>query len=339
MKTQDFDYNLPEALIAQKPLLQRDASRLLVYDRKTDRTAHRHFYDILDYLRAGDVLVLNNTRVLPARLFGVKRGGERKVEFLLLHRIDAFEWDVILRPGRKLRPGDFVDFAPSLCAQIMEKKTDGVVRVRFEYEGVFEEIIDTLGQMPLPPYIKEELKDKARYQTVYAAVDGSAAAPTAGLHFTPDLIGEIKKKGVDVVNILLHVGLGTFRPVKAEDVSGHVMHAEYFCISPEAADRINRARERGGRVVAVGTTCVRTLESAAQGRTLTAKSGLTDIFITPGYEFKMVDALVTNFHLPRSTLIMLVSAFAGREKTLEIYEMAVRDAYRFFSFGDAMMIL
>ncbi len=339
MKTQDFDYDLPEALIAQKPLTQRDASRLLVYDRKTDQTEHRHFYDIPDYLKPGDVLVLNNTRVLPARLFGVKRGDGRKVEFLLLGRIDAFEWEVILRPGRKLKPGDFVDFAPILCAQIMEKKADGVVRVRFEYEGVFEEILDALGQMPLPPYIKEKLKDKARYQTVYAAIDGSAAAPTAGLHFTPELLCKIREKGVVVISILLHVGLGTFRPVKAEEISDHVMHAEYFCISPEAADIINHAREKGGRVIAVGTTCVRTLESAVQDGKLAAKSGLTDIFITPGYEFKMVDALLTNFHLPRSTLIMLVSAFAGREKTLELYRLAVREEYRFFSFGDAMMVL
>lgn len=339
MKTSDFDYNLPEELIAQKPLLQRDASRLLVYDRQARQTDHRHFYDILEFLRPGDVLVLNNTRVLPARLFGARRGTARKVEFLLLNRLDAWEWEVILRPGRKLKAGDFVDFAPSLCAGILEKKEDGVVRVRFEYEGVFEEILDELGQMPLPPYITEKLEDKTRYQTVYAKIDGSAAAPTAGLHFTPELLDKIKEMGVIAANILLHVGLGTFRPVKAEDVSGHIMHSEYFSVSPEAAETINRARERGGRVIAVGTTCVRTLESAAEGGKLMPKSGLTNIFITPGYKFKMVDALITNFHLPKSTLIMLVSAFAGREETLGLYKVAVEEKYRFFSFGDAMLIL
>lgn len=339
MKTQDFDYDLPEELIAQRPLLQRDASRLLVYDKKTGQTEHRHFYDILDYLCPGDILVLNNTRVLPARLFGVKRGGSRRVEFLLLNRLSAAGWEVILRPGKKLWPGDIVDFSSGLSAHILEKKEDGVVRVRFEFEGAFEEILDELGQMPLPPYITEKLEDKMRYQTVYAKIDGSAAAPTAGLHFTPELLYQIKEKGVAVANILLHVGLGTFRPVKAEDISGHVMHAEYFSVDNEAAEAINRTRENGGRVIAVGTTCVRTLESAAQDGKLIAKSGLTDIFITPGYEFKMADALVTNFHLPKSTLIMLVSAFAGREKTLGLYKLAVEERYRFFSFGDAMMIL
>jgi len=339
LKTSDFDYDLPEELIAQRPLLQRDASRLLVYDRKTGQKEHRHFYDILEYLNPKDVLVLNNTRVLPARLFGAKRGDARRVEFLLLNRLDAARWEVIMRPGRKLKAGDIVDFAPALSVEIEEKKQDGVVRVRFAYEGVFEEILDELGQMPLPPYITEKLEDKTRYQTVYAKIDGSAAAPTAGLHFTPELLGRIREKGIGIVDILLHVGLGTFRPVKAEDVSDHVMHSEYYSVSPEAAEAVNRARERGGRVIAVGTTCVRALESAAQDGRLVPESGLTDIFITPGYEFKMVDALVTNFHLPKSTLIMLVSAFAGRENTLDLYRLAVEEKYRFFSFGDAMMIL
>ncbi len=339
MKTQDFDYDLPEELIAQKPLLQRDASRLLVYDRQKDQTDHRHFYDVLEYLKPGDVLVLNNTRVLPARLFGVKRGTQRQVEFLLLNRINATDWEVILKPGKKLKPGDVVDFAPVLSAEIREKKEDGVVDVTFRYDGVFEAILDELGQMPLPPYITEKLEDKTRYQTVYAKIDGSAAAPTAGLHFTPELLEKIKDRGVKVVYILLHVGLGTFRPVKTEEIGEHIMHSEYFSVSPEAADEINGARAAGGRVIAVGTTCVRTLESASRDGQVVPQSGNTSIFIYPGYEFKTVDCLITNFHLPKSTLVMLVSAFAGREKTLELYRLAVEEKYRFFSFGDAMMIL
>ncbi len=339
MKTQDFDYDLPEELIAQHPLLQRDASRLLVYDRKSDTASHKHFYDVIEYLNPGDVLVLNNTRVLPARLFGVKRDSERHVEFLLLNRLNATDWEVILKPGKKLKIGDWVDFAPSLSAGIKAKKEDGVVEVSFQYEGVFEAILDELGQMPLPPYITEKLEDKTRYQTVYAKIDGSAAAPTAGLHFTPELLDKIKQKGVKIAYILLHVGLGTFRPVKADDISGHMMHAEYFSVSPEAAAAVNAAREAGGRVIAVGTTSVRTLESATVDGKLEARSGDTDIFIYPGYRFKMVDALITNFHLPKSTLVMLVSALAGREKTLELYRLAVEERYRFFSFGDAMLIL
>ena len=339
MKTQDFDYDLPEELIAQKPLLQRDASRLLVYDRQKDQTDHRHFYDVLEYLKPGDVLVLNNTRVLPARLFGVKRGTQRQVEFLLLNRINATDWEVILKPGKKLKPGDVVDFAPVLSAEIREKKEDGVVDVTFRYDGVFEAILDELGQMPLPPYITEKLEDKTRYQTVYAKIDGSAAAPTAGLHFTPELLEKIKDRGVKVVYILLHVGLGTFRPVKTEEIGEHIMHSEYFSVSPEAAEEINGARAAGGRVIAVGTTCVRTLESASRDGQVVPQSGNTSIFIYPGYEFKTVDCLITNFHLPKSTLVMLVSAFAGREKTLELYRLAVEEKYRFFSFGDAMMIL
>jgi S-adenosylmethionine:tRNA ribosyltransferase-isomerase len=339
LKTKDFDYYLPEELIAQKPLLQRDASRLLVYDRKSDSTDHRHFYDVVEYLKPGDVLVLNNTRVLPARLFGVKRGTARHVEFLLLNRKNARDWEVILKPGKKLKPGDIVDFAPILSAEIKAKKEDGVVDVTFQYEGVFEAILDELGQMPLPPYITEKLEDKTRYQTVYAKIDGSAAAPTAGLHFTPELLEKIKGMGVRIVYVLLHVGLGTFRPVKTEDIGEHIMHSEYFSVSPEAAEEINSARAAGGRVVAVGTTCVRTLESASRDGKLIPQSGNTDIFIYPGYKFNMVDCLITNFHLPKSTLVMLVSAFAGREKTLKLYKMAVEKEYRFFSFGDAMMIL
>lgn len=339
MKTQDFDYFLPEELISQHPLAQRDASRLLVYNRQTDQGCHKHFYDILEYLNPGDVLVLNNTRVLPARLFGVKRGSERHVEFLLLNRLNATDWEVILKPGKKLKIGDRVDFAPSLSAEIKTKKEDGVVEVSFAYEGVFEAILDELGQMPLPPYITEKLEDKTRYQTVYAQIDGSAAAPTAGLHFTPELLDKIKNKGVNIVYILLHVGLGTFRPVKVDDINEHIMHAEYFSVSPEAAEAVNAAHAAGNRVIAVGTTSVRTLESATADGKLEARSGNTDIFIYPGYRFKMVDALITNFHLPKSTLVMLVSALAGREKTLELYKLAVEEKYRFFSFGDAMLIL
>lgn len=339
MKTQDFDYDLPEELIAQKPLLQRDASRLLVYDRKYNKTEHRHFYDVLDYLKPGDVLVLNNTRVLPARLLGVKRGTTRQVEFLLLNRQNAWDWEVILKPGKKLKPGDIVDFASILSAEIKAKKEDGVVDVSFQYDGVFEAILDELGQMPLPPYITQKLEDKTRYQTVYAKVDGSAAAPTAGLHFTPELLEKIRQKGVRIVYVLLHVGLGTFRPVKAEEIGEHIMHSEYFSVSPAAAEEINSAKAAGGRVVAVGTTCVRTLESASVDGKIVSQSGNTDIFIFPGYAFKTVDALITNFHLPKSTLVMLVSAFAGREKTLDLYRLAVEEKYRFFSFGDAMMII
>ncbi|MEI6102123.1 MAG: tRNA preQ1(34) S-adenosylmethionine ribosyltransferase-isomerase QueA, partial [Eubacteriales bacterium] len=320
-------------------LLQRDASRLLVYNRKSGETAHRHFYDVLEYLNPGDVLVLNNTRVLPARLFGVKRGSERHVEFLLLNRLNATDWEVILKPGKKLKTGDFVDFAPSLSAEIKQKKEDGVVEVSFQYTGVFETILDELGQMPLPPYITEKLEDKTRYQTVYAKIDGSAAAPTAGLHFTPELLERIQQKGIKIAHILLHVGLGTFRPVKVDDIGEHIMHSEYFSVSPEAADTINAARAAGNRIIAVGTTSVRTLESATQDGKVIAQSGNTNIFIYPGYQFKMVDSLITNFHLPKSTLVMLVSAFAGREKTLELYKLAVEERYRFFSFGDAMMIL
>jgi len=340
LKTSDFYYELDESLIAQTPLERRDASRLLVYDRRTGETAHKVFTDIIQYLKKDDVLVINDTKVLPARLFGVKRGTQRSVEFLLLHRLSLTRWEVILRPGRKLRPGDSVVFSDSLCAVIEKKKEDGVTEVSFSFDGVFEQILDALGEMPLPPYIHEKLEDKSRYQTVYAREQGSAAAPTAGLHFTPELLKQIENMGVNVARLTLHVGLGTFRPVKAENVEDHIMHSEYYCVPEDTAAAVNAARPRGGRIVAVGTTSVRTLESTAdENGVIHAGSGWTDIFIKPGYRFKAVDALLTNFHLPESTLIMLVSAFAGRERTLALYNEAVRLRYRFFSFGDAMLLL
>ncbi len=340
MKTSDFYYDLDESLIAQVPLEQRDASRLLVYNRQTGGTAHKVFTDITDYLNKGDVLVINDTKVLPARLFGIKQGTQRTVEFLLLHRLSLTRWEIIMKPGKKLKTGDTVVFANSLRAVIGAKKEDGVTEVDFAFDGVFEEILDALGEMPLPPYIHEKLEDKTRYQTVYAREQGSAAAPTAGLHFTPQLLEKIERMGVSIAKLTLHVGLGTFRPVKADDVENHIMHSEYYCVSEEAAALINGARKQSGRVVAVGTTSVRTLESTSdEAGTVRAGSGSTNIFIKPGYRFKAVDALLTNFHLPESTLIMLVSAFAGREQTLALYNEAVRLRYRFFSFGDAMLLL
>lgn len=340
MKTSDFGYELDESLIAQTPIAQRDASRLLVYRRGDDHAAHRVFSDITQYLKKGDVLVVNDTKVLPARLFGVKRGTVRVCEVLLLRRLSLTDWEVITRPGRKLKAGDTVVFSEALSATIRAKKPDGVVEARFSFDGVFEEILDSLGEMPLPPYIHEKLGDKTRYQTVYARSAGSAAAPTAGLHFTPALLKKIQDMGVTIARLTLHVGLGTFRPVKARSVEDHVMHAEYYEVTAAAAERINAARRGGGRIVAVGTTSVRTLESVAGAQgVIAAGSGATDIFITPGYRFKAVDALLTNFHLPQSTLLMLVCAFAGRERTLELYRQAVARRYRFFSFGDAMLIL
>lgn len=340
MKTSDFYYDLDESLIAQTPIEKRDASRLLVYNRGTGETAHKVFSDITGYLKKGDVLVINDTKVLPARLFGIKQGTERHVEFLLLHRLSLTRWDVILRPGRKLKIGDTVVFSDGLSAVIEKKKEDGVTEVEFSFVGVFEEILDALGEMPLPPYIHEKLEDKTRYQTVYAREEGSAAAPTAGLHFTPELLKSIEEIGVMIARLTLHVGLGTFRPVKAENVEEHIMHSEYYCVTEETAMRINGARQNGGRIVAVGTTSVRTLESTSDEQGVVhAGSGFTNIFITPGYRFKAVDALLTNFHLPESTLIMLVSAFVGRERTLVLYNEAVSLRYRFFSFGDAMFLL
>lgn len=340
MQTSDFYYDLPQELIAQTPVTPRDSSRLLVYDRTTGAVNHKVFRDIVEYLHPGDTLVINNTRVLPARLYGVKQGTTRTVEFLLLERHAKDEWDIIMRPGKKLRVGDLVVFGDKLCAQILKKEPDGLTTVRFDYDGVFETILDELGNMPLPPYIVERLEDKERYQTVYAKQPGSAAAPTAGLHFTPELLERIRGKGVEVVEVLLHVGLGTFRPVKSENVEAHQMHSEFYSISEEAAARINATHARGGRIVAVGTTSVRTLESAADEMGwVRPGSGYTNIFIYPGYRFKCVDVLETNFHLPESTLIMLVSAFAGREQTLALYETAVSERYRFFSFGDAMLVI
>lgn len=339
MKLSDFMYDLPEERIAQTPVEPRDHSRLMVLHRDTDQIEHRHFYDVIDYLNPGDVLVINETRVIPARLFGERAGGGA-CEVLLLRQLGPKRWETLVKPGKKLKPGAEITFGGGrLRARIAETTDVGGRIVDFDCDGTFEAALDELGEMPLPPYIHERLEDKERYQTVYAKQEGSAAAPTAGLHFTPELLDRIREKGVDVVPVLLHVGLGTFRPVKTENVEEHEMHSEYFEVTEEAAARINAARERGGRVVAVGTTSVRTLESAAENGVLLPRRGETSIFIKPGYRFQMVDALITNFHLPGSTLVMLVSALYDREKILAAYEEAVRDGYRFFSFGDAMLIL
>lgn len=332
-------YDLPEERIAQTPVEPRDHSRLMVLHRDTDQIEHKHFYDVIDYLNPGDVLVINETRVIPARLFGERAGGGA-CEVLLLRQLGPKRWETLVKPGKKLKPGAEITFGGGrLRARIAETTDVGGRIVDFDCDGTFEAALDELGEMPLPPYIHERLEDKERYQTVYAKQEGSAAAPTAGLHFTPELLDRIREKGVDVVPVLLHVGLGTFRPVKTENVEEHEMHSEYFEVTAEAAARINAARERGGRVVAVGTTSVRTLESAAENGVLLPRRGETSIFIKPGYRFQMVDALITNFHLPGSTLVMLVSALYDREKILAAYEEAVRDEYRFFSFGDAMLIL
>ena len=341
MKTSDFNYDLPEELIAQTPAEPRDSSRLLVYDRATGNVEHKIFRDVIDYLNPGDVLVVNHTRVIPARLYGVKEGTGGAIEFLLLKRLNLTDWEVILKPGKKAKPGArFVFGKGELTAEILSVAEDGGRTVRFTFDGVFEDVLDRLGQMPLPPYIHEKLEDRTRYQTVYAKVDGSAAAPTAGLHFTPELLERIKQKGIEVVPVLLHVGLGTFRPVKAEDVSEHHMHSEYYEVTPEQAEAINAARARGGRIVCVGTTSVRTLETVATDDGVVHPGrGMTQIFITPGVKIKAVDALITNFHLPQSTLLMLISALMGREEALRVYELAVKERYRFFSFGDATLIL
>ena len=341
MKTSDFDYELPEELIAQTPMEPRDHSRLMVVHRADHTLEHRHFYDIIDYLHPGDALVINETRVIPARLLGVKEDTGVPVEVLLLRRENATDWEALVRPGRRLKPGAFCSFGDGLLrCEIMENVNDtGGRRVRFHYEGVFEELLDRLGEMPLPPYIHEKLEDPERYQTVYAKEEGSAAAPTAGLHFTPELLDRIREKGVLVVPVLLHVGLGTFRPVKVEDVETHVMHSEFCQVTPEAAETLNRVRRNGGRIICVGTTSVRTLETmATEDGVIHPGAGETQIFIYPGVRIKAVDALITNFHLPQSTLLMLVSAFMGRDETLEVYREAVRQKYRFFSFGDAMFI-
>lgn len=341
MNVKDYDYDLPEELIAQDPLEDRSSSRLMVLDRQTGDVEHRHFTDILEYLHPGDCLVINNTKVIPARLFGVKEDTQAKIEVLLLKRKENDIWETLVKPGKKAKPGTKLVFGDGLLtAEVVDVVEEGNRLIQFHYDGIFEEILDQLGQMPLPPYITHQLKDKNRYQTVYAKYDGSAAAPTAGLHFTKELLQKVKDMGVDIAEVTLHVGLGTFRPVKVENVLDHHMHSEFYMVSQEAADKINRAKENGHRVIAVGTTSTRTLEAAADenGR-LHETSGWTEIFIYPGYQFKVIDALITNFHLPQSTLVMLVSALAGREHVLHAYEIAVKERYRFFSFGDAMLIL
>ncbi len=340
MNVSDFRFDLPEELIAQHPAEKRDHSRLMVLDKETGQVSHETFYQIKEHLRSGDCLVLNNTRVIPARLYGVKEGTGGAIEFVLLRRIEGDVWEVILKPGRRAKPGTrFVFGDGELKAEILEIGEQGNRIVKFFYEGIFEEVLDRVGNMPLPPYIKEKLKDRERYQTVYSKHEGSAAAPTAGLHFTNELLDEIRQMGVEVHFVTLHVGLGTFRPVKTERVEDHPMHAEFYTVPEETATAVNRAKQEGRRVIAVGTTSVRTLESAwdkTQG--LTAKSDSTCIFIYPGYEFQVVDALITNFHLSESTLLMLVSTLAGRENVLNAYKIAVEERYRFFSFGDAMFI-
>ena len=340
MKTADFDYDLPQELIAQDPLEQRDSSRLLILDKKTGERTHRIFHDIIDYLHEGDCLVINNTKVIPARLIGEREGTGGKVEVLLLKRKTDNVWETLVKPGKKARPGMRLSFGGGLLhAEVQEVVDEGNRLIRFEYEGIFEEILDQLGQMPLPPYITHQLKDKNRYQTVYAKYEGSAAAPTAGLHFTEELLQQIQEKGVKIARVTLHVGLGTFRPVKVDDVTQHHMHTEFYHVSQEAADIINETKKRGGRVICVGTTSCRTIESAADPQgVVQATEGDTDIFIYPGYQFKVLDCLITNFHLPESTLLMLVSALAGKEHIMAAYKEAVAMKYRFFSFGDAMFI-
>jgi len=339
MLLSDFDYLLPEELIAQYPCEPRDHSRLLVLDKNTGTRTHRHFYELPDYLKAGDTLVFNDTKVIPARLIGTKVETGGKVEVFLLNRTSGDEWEVLVKPGKKARPGAIIIFSDELCCEILDTTDFGGRRVRFKFEGVFEEILDKLGQTPLPPYIKAELADKERYQTVYAREPGSAAAPTAGLHFTTELMDKLSAKGVNLAFVTLHVGLGTFRPVNTEHITNHVMHREYYSVSLEAAQMINKTKAQGGRVIAIGTTAIRTLETATSDGVLTAKSGWTEIFIYPGYCFKIVDAAVTNFHLPKSTLLMLISALAGQKNVFTAYQEAVTEHYRFFSFGDAMLII
>lgn len=339
LKKSDFNYALPEELIAQTPVEPRDASRMLVYDRSNDSVLHKHFFDLPSFLKKGDLLVINNTRVLPARIYGQKSSGAH-IEFLLHKRLNLTDWEVLARPARKAKPGEEIKFSDKLSAIVTGRGDEGVRNVRFLFNGVFEDILSEIGEMPLPHYIHQELADKERYQTVYSKENGSSAAPTAGLHFTPELMERIKAMGVEFAEVLLHVGLGTFRPVKTENVLEHKMHSEFYRLTPAAADKINLAKKEGRRVIAVGTTSVRVLESCAKEKgEITAGSGMTDIFIYPPYEFKIVDALITNFHLPESTLIMLVSAFCGRERTLALYREAVENKYRFFSFGDATLLL
>ncbi len=341
MNLHDFYYDLPQELIAQDPLEERSSSRLLVLNRETGEREHRIFRDIVEYLRPGDCLVVNDTKVIPARLMGEKEGTGAGIEVLLLKRKEGNVWETLVKPGKKARPGARILFGGGLLkGEVVDVVEDGNRLIRFEYEGIFEEILDQLGQMPLPPYITHQLKDKNRYQTVYAKHDGSAAAPTAGLHFTPELLRRIEEMGVHIAHVTLHVGLGTFRPVKVENIQEHHMHSEYYVVEEDQAELINRTKAQGGRVIAVGTTSCRTLESASSEEgVLKAGSGWTDIFIYPGYRFRMIDALITNFHLPESTLMMLVSAFAGRDQIMAAYEEAVKERYRFFSFGDAMLII
>lgn len=349
LKLSDFYYDLPKELIAQDPLEDRSSSRLMHIDRKTGAYEHKKFTDVIDYLNPGDCLVLNNTKVIPARLFGVREKTENnetvlttgKIEVLLLKRRENDIWETLVKPGKKCKPGTKLNFGNGkLRAEVLDVVEDGNRLIQFRYDGIFEEILDELGQMPLPPYITHELKDKNRYQTVYAKYEGSAAAPTAGLHFTKELLEEINRKGVIIANVTLHVGLGTFRPVKVENVLEHHMHSEYYTISKEEAQKINQAKASGHRVISVGTTSCRALESAAsEDGVLHGVSGWTDIFIYPGYQFKIIDGLITNFHLPESTLLMLVSAFAGKEHIMAAYEEAVKEKYRFFSFGDAMILI
>lgn len=340
MNTKDFYYDLPQELIAQKPLENRSESRLMTLNRVTGELKHRHFYDIIDYLNEGDCLVMNNTRVIPARLYGSKEKTGGKIEFLLLKRLDINTWEVILKPGRKARVGSRFEFGGgALKAEVLEVIEDGNRIVRFEYDGVWEELLDKLGEMPLPPYIHEKLVDRERYQTVYSKVEGSAAAPTAGLHFTKELMDKIRAKGVKTAFVTLHVGLGTFRPVSVDNVEEHKMHSEYYEVSKETAKIVNETRKNGGRIIAVGTTSVRTMESVADENGFLAPcSGNTEIFIYPGYKFKAVDAMITNFHLPESTLLMLISAFSSKENVFGAYKEAINEKYRFFSFGDAMFI-
>lgn len=340
MKTSDFYYYLPEELIAQRPLKKREESKLLILDKETGSIEHKTFKDIINYLHKGDCLVLNDTRVIPARLFGSREGKDEKIEFLLLNNIEGNKWETLVKPGKKVKPGRRVVFGNGLLiADVISIEEDGTRIVEFHYEGIFEEILDKLGEMPLPPYIKEKLDDRERYQTVYSKNEGSAAAPTAGLHFTKELLKKIEDKGVKIVFLTLHVGLGTFRPVKVDDVEEHHMHSEYYQVSEEAARTINRVKDSGGKVISVGTTSTRTLETVAtsEGKII-PKNGWTDIFIYPGYKFKAIDCLITNFHLPESTLLMLVSALAGKDNILNAYKIAVENRYRFFSFGDAMFI-
>ena len=340
LKTESYDYYLPEELIAQKPAEKRDMSRLLVYSRKDKTIEHKVFHDIIDYLKAGDVLVVNNTRVIPARLYGTKRETNAKMEILLLKRLNLTDWEVLIKPGKRAKIGSIIDISDELSLKVVSDTDFGGKVVSIIFDGVFENILDRVGVMPLPPYIKAQPnKFKERYNTVYAKVDGSAAAPTAGLHFTTELMEQLKKKGVIITNVLLHVGLGTFRPVSEDDILKHDMHTEYYEVSEETAEIINKAKREGRRVIAVGTTSVRTLESATNDNgIIVPQKNTTSIFIYPGYKFKMVDAMVTNFHLPKSTLIMLVSAFMGRDETIRMYEEAVREKYHFFSFGDATFI-